>query len=131
MSAMGYSGGYRKYLREILVCELAQLIMEMGLLLLEIIETFLALLKLVAHFDLDGTRLVDLGHLLVEFLLDDLELFLARLKCLGMALVFFTCRIRTSTHILRFFSLLSDARYITLLSCHVLFHFLSFNCELL
>jgi len=62
----------RKNLRDILVDQLAQLVVEVGLLLLELIEALLTLFELVAHLDFNSARLVDFSRLLIEFLLDDM-----------------------------------------------------------
>jgi hypothetical protein len=60
------------YLRDVLICQLAEFIMEVCLLLLELVQGLLAFLELISHFDLDRARLVNLGRLLIKFFLNDL-----------------------------------------------------------
>jgi hypothetical protein len=64
------------HLRHVLIGELAELVLEVGLLLLEILKALLSFFKLVAHLDLGGTSFVELGSLLVKLLLNSLEIFL-------------------------------------------------------
>jgi hypothetical protein len=74
------------YLRHVVIRQLAQLIMEVGLLLLELVEALLTFFKLVSHFDFNCARLIDLGCLLVKFFLDYLKLFFPGLECLQFLL---------------------------------------------
>jgi hypothetical protein len=119
-----------RYLRHVLIGELAQLILEVSLLLLELIEVLLAFFELVPHFDLDSTRLVDLSSLLVQLFLDHLELFFACLKCLYWLSDVFPYPYSLSTYVLRLFGLLLDPGDVALLSCHVVLDFFSFDRKL-
>jgi hypothetical protein len=86
-------------LRDVLICQFAQFIVEVCLLLLEFVEGLLSFLELVPHFNLDRARLVDLGCLLIELLLDDLKFVFACLECLGALLALSIDTIDRSLHI--------------------------------
>jgi hypothetical protein len=74
------------HLRDVLICEFAQFIVEVCLLLLKLVQGLLSFLELVPHFDLDRARLIDLGRLLIELLLHDLKFVFACFKCLDALL---------------------------------------------
>ncbi|KAF1843855.1 uncharacterized protein K460DRAFT_152571 [Cucurbitaria berberidis CBS 394.84] len=58
------------YLRHVLIGQLAQLLVEVSLLLLKLAETLLALLKLVPHFNFYGAGFVQLYPLLIKLFLN-------------------------------------------------------------
>jgi hypothetical protein len=92
MSVVQQSSG-QVYLRDVLICQLAEFVMEVCLLLLKLVQSLLAFLELISHFDLHSARLVNLGRLLIKFFLDDLKLLFACLECLSslLELIVDTC----------------------------------------